>query len=498
MQEKEQQRKSLHNFTLENFKKINDEMIASNIDSYNSDYFGIDRVKPLRSYSLEDIERILKSDNILSQSTLSNDFFLLNGLYKQFISHYATLLKFDGLLIPTAAANKSLQDKAISKRYYGALDLVEKMKLKVLGTRIAYKVLLNGMYYGAVQTLRKDAFALMDLPFPYCRTRFKNEYEESIVEFDVRYFDTINEQENREAALKTYPKVISNYYRRYATYRVKTPWVFLPTDIGIAFNLFDSKPYFLSILPTLLQYDTAIENEQKREIEEIKKILIHKIPHLNDGTLLFEPDEGLVQHNGIVGMLKTGNPNISVLTTYGDAELVSTKTSDALANSTLKNMLQNVYSNSGISSEIFAASGSSALPYSLAFDTNLMMTLGNKLANFVTTIINRIYANGSINFKYTILPITEFNKKDFTDQSFKMASSGYSFLMPAIAQGLSQKDFIGVKALENDLLNLKEIMEPLQSGFTSNGTENKEEAGRPELDPEQKTTKTIQNIESQE
>jgi hypothetical protein len=54
------------------------------------------------------------------------------------------------------------------------------------------------MYFGAIQTMTKTAFSVLDLPFQYCRSRFKDEYDRDIVEFDVSYFDTINDKKNRK------------------------------------------------------------------------------------------------------------------------------------------------------------------------------------------------------------------------------------------------------------------------------------------------------------
>lgn len=485
-----------HNFTLDSFQKSFNAMIQTNNNSYDVDYFGMDRIIPLKEYTEEDIQRIILKGNPEEQQILSNSFFASKGIYKQLIMHYATLLRYDGLLIPNPSVGKSLQDKAISKKFLNALDFVDRMKLKQLCQRIGYKALVNGAYYGVIQTMRKDAFVLLDLPFNYCRTRFKNEYEESIVEFDVRYFDAILDENNRKAALTTYPKVISSYYNKYHNNKVKGYWVKLPTDIGISFSFFDKKPFFLSAIPNILLYDQALDNEQKREVEEIKKILINKIPHLNDGTLLFEPNEAQVMHEGIVNMLKASNPNLSVMTTYGDVELEGTRTSDALANNTLKNVLNNIYASAGISSEIFAASGSSSLSTSLGYDVNVMMVLANKIANFVTTIVNELYSNGSVTFKFTFLSTTEFNKDDFIDESLKMASSGYSFTIPALAQGLSQKDLINIKNLENDYFKMGDLLQPLKTSYTQSG-DGDGESGRPTLKDTEQTEKTVRLKESE-
>jgi hypothetical protein len=49
-----------------------------------------------------------------------------------------------------------------------------------------------------------------------------------------------------------------------------------------------------------LEYDAAIELEHDRNADEIRKIIVQKVPHLNDGRLLFEPDEAAEIHQGTV------------------------------------------------------------------------------------------------------------------------------------------------------------------------------------------------------
>ena len=48
---------------------------------------------------------------------------------------------------------------------------------------------------------------------------------------------------------------------------------------------------FLNVIPATIQYDDAVETERERDLEEIRKIIVQKIPHLTDGGLLFEPEE---------------------------------------------------------------------------------------------------------------------------------------------------------------------------------------------------------------
>jgi hypothetical protein len=166
---------------------------------------------------------------------------------------------------------------------------------------------------------------------------------------------------------------------------------------------------FLNVIPAAIDYDSAVETEKERELDEIRKIIVQKIPHLNTGELLFEPDEALEMHKGTVGMMK-GNKNVSVLTTYADTEAITSRTSSEAATNNLEKMLNNLYAEAGVSKELFASTSNLTLEYSIKTLINLMMVLGEKYGNFITSIVNGIYGNSNITFKYKILPITRYTE----------------------------------------------------------------------------------------
>jgi hypothetical protein len=210
---------------------------------------------------------------------------------------------------------------------------------------------------------------------------------------------------------------------------------------------------------------------------------------------LFEPDEAAEIHQGTVLMMK-GNDNVSVLTTYCDVDAVVSKT--ATEQSALVEQAEhNIYAQAGVSDQIFASNGSSTLESSIKNDISLMMYLAHKFERFVTNVLNSNCANGNISFSYKILPVSQHNEKDYVDTAFKMASSGYSFLLPAVAQGFTQREFLSLKELENDVLRLGEKMKPLSSGFTqSNNGADEEESGRPKKEQEEKAEGTQAKEES--
>jgi hypothetical protein len=137
----------------------------------------------------------------------------------------------------------------------------------------------------------------------------------------------------------------------------------------------------------------------------VRKIIVQKIPHLQDGTLLFEPVEAEELHQGAVNALQ-GNKNISVLTTYADVEAIISKTSSDNVNNSLEKMLQNVYSEAGASAQIFSATGTQAIMTSIKNDMALMMILGRQFARFVTDVVNELFANNTISFKYVMIALS--------------------------------------------------------------------------------------------
>ena len=448
-----------------------------------------------KAYTYENIKQIIESGSDDAKRALSRHFLAKNGFYKQTILYYATLLKYVGILIPHPNAGYTLSTPHIEKRYNKALDFIESASLPILFTRISQRALADGTYFGVLQSKNRGAVAFLDLPSKYCVSRFKDVYGNDLIEFDVSYFNTITDEKTREVALDTYPEVISNHYREYIkpTSRLSN-WCMIPAEIGICFPFLDGTPPFLHMIPATMQYDASVEIEKEKYLEEIRKIIVQKIPHnTSTDALLFEPDEALEMHQGTVEMMK-GNKNVSVLTTYADVDaIVSNSSADASHNS-IEKMLQNVFNEAGLSSQLFSSTGSTTLKSSVRKDIAIMMILGNQYSLFITNLINKLFGNANISFKYIILPVGEQNWDDFIKSSKDLAALGYSWLVPAIAQGFSQRDLLDLKKMENEALKLIDLLIPLQSAFQTTD----KETGAPKKSQEDKAEQTIKNEESKD
>ena len=117
-------------------------------------------------------------------------------------------------------------------------------------------------------------------------------------------------------------------------------------------------------------------------------------------------------------------------------------------------------------------------------------------------------------FRFYMLETTQYNYKELSKLYKEQVQIGYSKMLPQIALGHSQSFILNSVFFENDILKLHEIMIPplmsstmssenvlgrmdkSASSKTQNNTEEKNSGGRPELPDDQKSEKTLKNIES--
>lgn len=461
-----------------------------------STYF-LERFSELYS-TIQSAKNIIKGNDRIAKRKLSQNFVNTNQRYKDFISSTADALKFSYTVVPIQKKGVSLQTtSSLREKYYEALRFMQRTDLPNLGNKILYNAIRDGAYYGLIQTSNKKFFSVIDLPFDFCRTRFKDKNNLPIVEFNTNYFNTINDLEDRELVLNSYPDFISDAYRN--KNKVKK-WVDIPTNIGICIYGNDFNPLFLSVIPSLIEYEEAKEMDKKRFLKGLKTILSLEFDHTSDGKFIIEPEELVATHNGLVKLLKQGNnDNTTAITSYGNLKSVDIDPSNNETEDFVPNARQEIYSNAGMSAELFSPENSSSLEMSTTVDLGRIMIYAKKISRYLTSYINNTMGSTEQIFKVKILPITRQNEQKWIDNSFKMASSGYSLLLPAIALGFEPLEFLNLKEVENEYFNLVEKLIPPQTSYTNGQSlDSTENNGRPELDTLEKTEKTNQNIKSKQ
>lgn len=451
---------------VEKFKKAFAGMIATSRQAYEKSDSKFMRNKDY-AYEKDEILRIVQKGNPVERAALSEFFFATNGLYKRIILHYATFLTYSWILVPYAKDKNGkgdIKQRQIVTQYYNAADFCTTFQIDRKCALFAKDILVKGAYYGLIHD-EGDTVVIQDLPFEYCRSRFKNARDVDIVEFNMQFFDTIRDDQLRDEILRTYPKIIYKAYRKYKFHN-GPKWIFLPAEMGIYFNYFEERPFFMDLIPLLDDLDDYKDIDKQRNMQALKRILVQQV--LTDGlNLVFEPDEAEMMHQGTTQML-SNNEDIDVLTTYNKVDLLD-MSSDDDEKTEIEDIQNLIYSSAGLSKELFYATTEAGLQYSVNNDLAMMTILGQRFAHFFTVLLNYKFENKKVKFKLLILPISYYNSADYTSRAKELAAFGYPFLPPILSTGLDQTNLSALKDLENDLLELDVVLKPLQSAYTQSG-----------------------------
>jgi hypothetical protein len=106
---------------------------------------------------------------------------------------------------------------------------------------------------------------------------------------------------------------------------------------------------FVNAIPSLLDLDAAQDLDRRKQMQQLLKILIQKLPRDKNGDLIFDVDEAKDLHNNAVAMLSRAI-GVDVLTTF--AEVDSINLSDKTTSTTtddLAKVEREVFNSLGIS-----------------------------------------------------------------------------------------------------------------------------------------------------
>lgn len=493
--------------------------MVKDVSITNQDFFSSgnltmgSRAKSITPKTKEEAEEIIRSGDPDQLKDLSQSFFYSSGFYRRLLTHYATILYYTPLLIPHMVGNKKkITDKKYQEKYFEALELINSLNFEQLCRHFALSVLVDGAYYGMIKEV-EGQYCIQDLPYEYCRSRMKSFTGVDIVEFDVTWFDRIRDEAIRKETLQTFPKEVRKAYVSYLSGKSPSSWVRLPVESGIHFCLYEERPYFSTVIPSVINFGDYVNLEKAKDAQQLKSLVVQEIGHTSDGELIFEPEEAVELHKGLTNITKD-NPYLDGITSYGKVTTHRLLDDDSAVKNNLEKINTILYAESGTSQQLFAASGNVSLERSIQNDIALMMYLANNFSIWLKNLINSIYSDKFITFGVEILPVGQYNVKDYQAQALNAAQYGYSFMIPSLAMGLEQNQLLDIKKVETEVLKMQDVLVPLQSSHTSSGKdsgkkgEEKEGSKKTELEQEQtekdanlkpeeeRSEKTLQNRES--
>lgn len=485
---------------------------------------------------------------------ISNYFYNTNGIYSKVCDYFAYLYRYDWYITPEIKdeSEKSFEKALID--FNNILGYLDNSHVKKVCGDIASEVVKNGAYYGYISPSR-DGLVLQQLPINYCRTRF-NIGDMPVIEFDMRFFDeNFRDVNYRMKILRMFPKEFQKGYVLYKQGKLEPDTEYYPlgrrdshlvntntqlnwrpgywytlepgSAVKFCFNNGD-QPLFINAIPAILDLDAAQDLDRRKQMQQLLKIVIQKLPLDKNGDLIFDIDEARDIHNNAVEMLQHAI-GVDVLTTFADVQVEDMADSNTTTTSDdLERVERTVYNSLGVSKNLFNTDSNLSLEKSILQDESTMRVLLLQFNSFFDKITQQLGSNKKkYNYRFYMLETTQYNYQNLAKMYKDQVQMGYSKMLPQIAMGHSQSAIIHTAFFENKVLKLSEIMIPPLMSSTLNadsilGTNNQNSnsknqktseetkstasttktvktsdgAGRPEKADSEKSEKTIQNKES--
>lgn len=479
--------------------------------------------------------KAIMENDYLTLRTFSRFFYKTSGIYQKLCQYVAFMYRYDWYIVPEIF-DDSVKEEKVLKDFSKILNFLDNSYIKKVCGEMALKVLVDGCYFGYLVP-SNDSIIIQELPIEYCRTRYSVKGM-PVIEFNMAFFDTFRDVNYRMRILNLFPDEFKKGYALFKQGKLegdyqgdKGGWYVLTPGLAFKFNLNGSDiPAFINIVPNLLDLDEAQDLDRRKQMQDLLKIIIQKLPLDKNGDLIFDVDEAQDIHNNAVAMLQRAI-GVDVLTTFAEVDEIdmsdknTTTTKDDLAK-----VERTVYNAAGTSKNIFNTEGNLALEKSILEDES---TIRNLLLQFII-LFDRIVQDKNTNkkkyaFRFYMLETTQYNYQTLSKLYKEQSQIGHSKILPQIALGHSQSFILNTAHFENEILHLAELMLPNLMSSTMNladlmgktgqdnnknnqsktGEQNgsnaakksaaaaeKKEAGRPEKANDEKSEKTIQNKES--
>lgn len=490
--------------------------------------------------------RAIAEHNLPLMRSISEFFYNTSGIYSRVCDYFAFMYRYDWYVVPEIfdKENEKLTEKILTE-FDNVLTYLDNSHVKKLCGDIALDVIKYGAYYGYIVPSPKG-LVLQQLPLNYCRSRFSIG-DIPVVEFNMAFFDECFRDVNyRIKVLKLFPEEFRKGYLLYKQGKLTPEYIgddtfeagirhingyghgWYPLDPGNAVKFCfknGDQPLFINAIPSIIDLDAGQDLDRRKQMQELMKIVIQKLPLDKNGDLIFDVDEARDIHNNAVEMLQHAI-GVDVLTTFADVDIedVADKNSNTSNSDGLERIERTVYNSFGVSRNLFNTDGNLSLEKSILDDEATLKTLLLQFNTFFDKVASALGKNKKkYNFRLYMLETTQYNYKEMAKLFKEQEQIGKSKMLAQIALGLSQSSILHTAYFENNVLHLSELMiPPLMSSTlnadailgkkeqsnssnsqkSSEGTKTQIAAasdkavGRPEKSDDQKSEKTIANRES--
>lgn len=483
---------------------------------YTNFGFGSYNIGGSQSYvTTEDIRKALDSAfqqrDVKAIRALSRHFYKVSGIYSRAANYLAYLPTYDYMLTPRITGTE-IEEDSIVREIATQLTFLEKMKTKESLKQISLDVIVDGVSY--IYFRRKGVQGVLQkLPIDWCRTR--NVLDGfPVVEFNLEYFNSFMMEEEKVRKLNSFPPEVIYEYNLWqedptnkkggSVRRMSSSvlgdssgtWITLSPQNATAFYFSPNlQPILSNSFFAILDVMELKGIEKKKAENDLYNLVVQKFGFLDDGEPILELPDMEAFHQSAKKIFEHTSQT-DLLTTLADIENINLNEA-AAAPIDFTPWTKSIYSELGISSQLFSTEGNMALEKSVVIDEGLIFTLVEKYQSWLNAVLDNEFKTGERQMFDTSLwfpPISINNRLEMAQRYKDNATLGYSIILPALALGQSQLDTMSIPIFENSILGLSSIMEPLKSSHTTaSGSGGESSGGRPPLEDSKKSEKTIQN-----
>lgn len=400
--------------------------------------------------------------------------------FRRLIQYFAGLSDLSYVVSPYKLDTTTAKPTTIKRNYRRVLNLLSAFDIKNQGEKILTVCLREDVFYGTIHE-GADSSIIQQLPSDFCKISI---IEDNVpnVSFNFSYFDAFPD------FLQYYPEEFSVKYELYKADKIHRRWQELdaPNSFAVKANkdiLAYAVPPFAGILRELYDLeDYRALKLAKTELENYA-ILVMQLGCDEEGNYQMNYQKAVEFWQNLDHVLPE---EVGSVLSPMPIEKISFERNHTGDTDSIAQAEENLFTAAGVSSLLFNNARASASSLLLSIKADQAITYS--IVKSIEAVLNRYIHRHSFgkNFKCTFLDCSPFNRKELTDIYLKGAQYGLPMVhMYAAAQGLAPDDIDGMNFLEDEVLQLKGRLVPLQSSNTqsANGSNlTPEDGGRPQMD----------------
>lgn len=399
--------------------------------------------------------------------------------FRRLIQYFSSLTDLAFVVSPFKIDPKSANVKSVGRNYRKILNVMSSMNVKTQFPKIISTCLREDVFYGTMW-VTNDNITIQQLPPDRCKISVI-EGNVPNVSFDFQYFDTNGD------LLDYYP---DEFRAKYELYRERDKkgrqgskvmrWQELDSPTSFAVKCTNEildypLPPFAGILREIYDIEDYKQMKLSKTALENYAMVVMSLGVDKDGNWQMDLQKAKEFWRNLDDVLPE---EIGSVLTPMPLNKISFEKSNTGDTDTIAEAEQNLYTAAGVSSLLFNNSKASANALLLSIKADQALTFG--IVQSIEDVVNRYIQSLSYgkNFKVTFLDVSPFNRKEASDAYLKAAQYGLPTLsMYAAAQGLGQAEFDAMSFLENTVLGLTEMFEPLKSSATRSAADAEESEG---------------------